>query len=221
MESWENLKGSLVSLILAGTDTSSSFLEWLALYMTLYQDIQEKCYQEIASAIGNRRPQLDDDKNTPYVRAIIQEVTRHCPHLYLTVQHNSTKDGYIEGHFVPRDTSIQYFSGAVMKNPDLFAEPDKFSPERFINSEDGSFIFDERVIYFGTGKRRCAGEVLARAELYLFTTSLIQAFKFMPSESGMPTLDYETGLNMTIKPFWARVIPRLELQDSKPFKGKG
>ena len=106
---------------------------------------------------------------------------------------------------------IQYFSGAVMKNPKLFKEPETFSPDRFIDPKDGSFIFDEKVIYFGTGKRRCAGEVLARAELYLFTVTLIQAFKFLPPKSGqMPTLDYESGLNMTIKPFSAHLMPRLD-----------
>ena len=104
---------------------------------------------------------------------------------------------------------IQYYSGAVMHDPEYFKEPEKFCPERFINHEDGSFMLDERVMYFGTGKRRCVGEVLGRAEHYLFAAALLQAFKFLPPKSGShPELGYTTGLNMHAKRFNAKVLPR-------------
>ena len=58
-------------------------------------------------------------------------------------------------------------------NQDFFEDPATFRPERFINS-NGEFVSDERVIYFGTGKRRCVGEILGRAEQYLFSVALVQ-----------------------------------------------
>ena len=68
---------------------------------------------------------------------------------------------------------VYYFSGAVFYNQDFFKDPGTFRPERFIDAS-GEFVSDERVIYFGTGKRRCVGEILGRAEQYLFSVALIQ-----------------------------------------------
>ena len=225
---------------MAGTDTSASALEWFLLYMTMFPEVQEKCFQEIHEAIGQNQPCLDDGKDTPYLKATLQEISRHCPHLALTVQHNTTKDTYIGGYFIPKQTSVryiflctiniridnykkinnifqvQYYSGAVMHDAEYFTEPEKFNPERFIKPEDGSFVLDERVIYFGTGKRRCAGEVLGRAELYLFAVVLLQEFKFLPPRFGpKPELSYTMGLNMHAKRFSANVLPRVKNEDFK------
>ena len=107
-EGWKTLKGAIASLILAGTDTSASALEWFLLYMTMFPEVQEKCFQEIHEAIGQNQPCLDDGKDTPYLKATLQEISRHCPHLALTVQHNTTKDTYIGGYFIPKQTSVRY-----------------------------------------------------------------------------------------------------------------
>ena len=67
---------------------------------------------------------------------------------------------------------------AIAMGEDSWREANKFDPTRFI--EDGRFKRDERVIAFQTGKRVCPGEVLARAQLFLFLVGLIQKFKFEP-----------------------------------------
>ncbi len=60
-----------------------------------------------------------------------------------------------------------------------FPEHEKFKPERFLD-ESGVFKRDDRCVLFGLGKRRCPGEQLARAEVFLFLTSLLQQFKLVP-----------------------------------------
>ena len=72
---------------------------------------------------------------------------------------------------------VYYFSGAVFYNKDFFKDPETFRPERFIDASR-EFVSDERVIYFGTGKRRCVGEILGRAEQYLFSVALIQVLSY-------------------------------------------
>ena len=62
---------------------------------------------------------------------------------------------------------------SVLHDPKYFAEPSVFRPDRFINNA-GEFVPDEKVIYFGTGKRRCVGEILGRAEMYIFGAALIK-----------------------------------------------
>ena len=94
------------------------------------------------------------------------------------------------------------------KLPAFYEEPSSFRPERFLDAR-GEFAPDERVIYFGTGKRRCVGEILARAQMYLFTAALIQAFKFLPADGVRPDhLSYKSGLNQHIHKLRVRVVPR-------------
>ena len=62
---------------------------------------------------------------------------------------------------------------SVLHDPKYFEEPSVFRPDRFINNK-GEFVPDEKVIYFGTGKRRCVGEILGRAEMYVLSAALIK-----------------------------------------------
>jgi len=203
----KNLESSLASVLLAGTDTVSAFLEWFVLYMTAFPDVQEKFFREIETVIGSRSATLKDRACTHYVEATLQEITRHCPHLALTVQHYTTGDTKVGGYFIPKGTQVYYFSGAVFYNPDFFKDPATFRPERFIDAK-GEFVSDERVIYFGTGKRRCVGEILGRAEQYLFSVALVQAFKFGAPEGQRPELGYIPGLNMHANQFSSKITPR-------------
>lgn len=103
---------------------------------------------------------------------------------------------------------VYYFSASVLHNPEFFKEPSLFRPERFIDAK-GEFMPDEKVIYFGTGKRRCVGEILGRAEMYIFAASFLQAFKFTSSDGKRPDhLSYRPGLNMHIKQLKVKITPR-------------
>ncbi len=62
-----------------------------------------------------------------------------------------------------------------------FPNPHKFMPERFLD-KDGNYKRDEHVIFFGHGRRRCPGEQLARSELFLFVTNVVQQFKLVPGQ---------------------------------------
>ena len=68
---------------------------------------------------------------------------------------------------------------------------------------------DERVLYFGTGKRRCVGEIFARPQMYHFTAALVQAFKFLPVDGMRPDhLSYRSGLNQHIQKLRVQVVLR-------------
>ena len=68
----KNLENSLYSLLLAGTDTVSAFLEWFVMYMTAFPDVQEKCFEEIERVLGGRDATLQDRNNTHYMEATLQ-----------------------------------------------------------------------------------------------------------------------------------------------------
>ena len=96
----------------------------------------------------------------------------------------------------------------MLHDPVFFKDPSEFKPERFLNAKN-EFVPDEKVIYFGTGKRRCTGEILARAEMYIFAASLLQAYKFASADGKRPDfLSYRPGVNMHITPLKVKITPR-------------
>ena len=83
-----------------------------------------------------------------------------------------------------------------------------FRPERFLDKH-GNVQKDEHLIPFSTGKRQCLGETLAKTELFLFFTGLVQHFKFLPEVEGfMPKEEWTMGMTSLPKPFRVRLNKR-------------
>ncbi len=66
----------------------------------------------------------------------------------------------------------------INKDPELYHDPEKFDPRRFLSPADGSFTGEGKVFKFGVGRRKCVGEHLARAVLFQFVANLINEFQF-------------------------------------------
>ena len=96
--------------------------------------------------------------------------------------------------------------GAVHMEPSYWGDPEAFRPERFIN-EDGSFRRDERVIPFGIGKRFCLGETLARMEMFMLFTCLLQRFQFTATPGQ--TLSMKSRVSAVRQPMEFKVNVRL------------
>ena len=93
-----------------------------------------------------------------------------------------------------------WFLYAVNNDPTYFPEPDIFKPERFLDKQ-GAYCKNERHIPFGIGKRGCPGEVLSRAELFLFVTRLIQQFRISAVSQDAPSLKGLPGFVFYPMPF--------------------
>ena len=96
----------------------------------------------------------------------------------------------------------------VHHDPDTWTDPNVFRPERFLNS-DTEFVNTDQVIPFSVGARRCPGETLAKAEIFLFLTNLIQNFDFStPDGEPTPKLDYQFGFTLLPRPFTVTITPK-------------
>ena len=92
------------------------------------------------------------------------------------------------------------FAGAFHKDETHFSNANAFSPERFLG-DNGQYQKDDHVIFFGTGKRRCPGEVLARAEQFLFVANMVQRFQFHNVPDQTLTFHPKMGLVFSPQPF--------------------
>ena len=135
---------------------------------------------------------------------------QRCGNIWPTgIQHVCHRDITVNGLTIPADTVIVPVLTDVLKG-EHWDNGMQFKPERFLD-EDGMLKLDDHFIPFSMGKRRCLGETLARAELFLFFTSLIHQYRFLPEVEGdYPTEDYTPGFTILPAPFKGRLVNRLE-----------
>ncbi|XP_017672518.1 PREDICTED: cytochrome P450 1A5-like [Lepidothrix coronata] len=165
----------------AGFDTVTTALSWSLSYLVTYPDIQKRIQKELDQTIGReRRPRLSDRPTLPYTEAFILEVFRHSSFLPFTIPHSTTKDTVLNGYYIPKDRCVFINQWQVNHDKKLWKDPETFNPERFL-SADGTKVNKEegeKVLVFGLGKRRCPGETIARWEVFLFLSTLLQQLEF-------------------------------------------
>ncbi len=185
------------SLFGAGFGTSTYTLKYSLMMMALYPDVQRKLHEELDRVVGkNRYPEFTDKGDLPYTTAVVTEINRHYSMTALSVTHATTCDTEFRGYPLAKGTPVIFNYYSINRGGDVFKNADKFDPERFLK-EDGSFdaALASRVVAFGLGQRRCAGEKLGRFQLFLFFATLLQQCTI--EESPAHPLDTEDYI-MTI-----------------------
>ncbi|KAM5164349.1 cytochrome P450 2K4-like [Mantella aurantiaca] len=202
-----NLTVLVTDLFAAGMETTSTTLRWGLLLMMKYPEIQKNVQKEIEKVIGSGNPCLLHRKEMPYTDAVIHEIQRFANIAPTAVPHATTQDVTIKGYFLPKGTQVIPLLYSVLRDKEYFEKPAEFYPQHFLDSE-GNFVNNEAFIPFSSGKRSCAGENLAKMELFLFFTTLLQKFTFQapPGEK----LDLTGAVGFTTPPLKHEIcaIPR-------------
>ncbi|XP_039264205.2 cytochrome P450 2U1-like [Styela clava] len=179
-------------LIDGGTGTTASTLCWVILCFANYPDHQEKIYKEILENIGESGiPSMKHQDEMPYTCAFIQEILRHRPVVPFGILHKTTEEATLNGYTIPKNTIIAPNMWAVHYDSRHFKNPKEFQPERFLDP-NGKFVKPSHVISFSMGPRYCPGENLARLELFIFLTAIVQKLKVVPDNTN-PLPAFESG----------------------------
>ncbi|XP_055957962.1 cytochrome P450 2J2-like [Patella vulgata] len=203
------LVSAILDLFIAGTETTSTTILWTILYFLHHPNIQDKCYKEIQDVVGSGRlPSIKDKPSLPYVEAVILEVLRKANILMTGIPHAVSEDTRFHGYHFPKDAIIIPNADAVLTDDKIWGDADVFRPERFIDS-NGKVIKKDELIPFSTGRRICLGESLAKMELFLFVTTLVQRFEFKPVDAdNLPTLQGVIGITHAPARYQVRAVPR-------------
>ncbi|KDP32012.1 hypothetical protein JCGZ_12473 [Jatropha curcas] len=171
----EIIKGLVLNILFAGTDTSSVTLEWAMSNLLNHPSKLRRARDEIDNQIGQDCLIDESDlSKLPYLQKIILETLRLYPAAPLLVPHMSSDDSTIGGYDVPRGTILLVNAWAIHRDPTQWDDPSSYKPERFGNGEEENF----KLMPFGLGRRSCPGDGLAHRLMGLTLGLLIQCFEW-------------------------------------------
>ncbi|KAM9308501.1 cytochrome P450 2C25-like [Gastrophryne carolinensis] len=168
----------VVGLFTAGEETTSITMKFCLTLLANYPDVQAKVQQEIDEVTKSQRlPVHEDRPQMPYTNAVIHEIQRVLDLAPIAFFHAVTKDLQFRGYTIPKGTMIIPFISSVLNDPSQWETPEEFNPGHFLD-EDGLFRHRAAFMPFSAGKRICVGENLARMEIFLLLSALLQKFTF-------------------------------------------
>ncbi|KAK3097195.1 hypothetical protein FSP39_007347, partial [Pinctada imbricata] len=194
----------------AGFDTTATTLRWAFLLLASNPRVQENVQKELDNILGvNRRPSLSDRSQLPFMEATILEILRMASTVPLSLPHNTLEDTEFLEYFIPKDTVVflNLFSSNFDEN--LWDSPNEFKPERFLDSE-GKIDREKAdgILTFGVGRRRCMGEQLAKMNMFMFLSFILQRCRIVKPQTEEYDLKGKFSLTHAPQPFKVQVVAR-------------
>src|SRR5215218_7300195 len=177
------LRDELMTLLVAGHETTASELAWAFERLTRTPDVLARLTDEI-----------DSDDGDAYLTATIQETLRRRPVLPNAEPRLVMQPVEVGGWEYPPGVCLIANAYLVHHDPDVYPDPYAFRPERFLDSQPGTFTW----IPFGGGRRRCIGASFATLEMKIVMRAALSAFRIQPAVDG-PELTRRRSITLSPK----------------------
>ncbi|KIM23782.1 hypothetical protein M408DRAFT_250244 [Serendipita vermifera MAFF 305830] len=175
-----DIKDALGTLYSAGADSTTSAIIAFFHAMLLFPEVAQKIYDEIVTVTdGIRTPRVEDRQKMPFTEAVWKETFRWNPFLPLGMPHIANQDEIVNGYVVKAGTAIHANNWAMMMDPKVWGDPERFRPERFLEPGSQS-LPNPLVATFGYGMRVCPGMYLADRTGFHVAASLVALYDLVP-----------------------------------------
>ncbi|KAJ4977520.1 hypothetical protein NE237_002626 [Protea cynaroides] len=180
------LKALLLDIVVGGTDTSATTLEWAMAEMMQHPEVMKKAQEELVQVFGKsnmvEEPYLS---KLPYLNAVVKETLRlHSP-IPLLIPHCPSQSCTIGQYTIPKGTDVYLNVWKIQRDPEAWENPLEFLPERFLSDTVGYDYKGNNFNYlpFGSGRRICAGIPLVEKMSTYFLGSLLHSFEWRLPEN--------------------------------------
>ncbi|XP_075644400.1 cytochrome P450 705A22-like [Castanea sativa] len=179
-----NIKAFLSDLFIGSTGTTSEVILWTITELINHPSVFNKVEEEINSVVGSTR--LVDESNVenlPYLQAVVKETLRLYPPLPVTTR-KCRQNCEIGGFEIPQETVVLINLYVIMRDPELWDNPNEFQPERFLVSsekqESMKYKHNETFSFlpFGAGRRACPGSKLGLSMVHMAVATMVQCFNW-------------------------------------------
>ncbi len=160
----EEMRDELLTLLVAGHETTATSLSWAVERLVRSPETLERLRAEV----GEGREE--------YLTATIQETLRLRPVISIVLR-KLTEPVEIGGYELPAGVSVAPCVYLAHRNPEVYPEPDRFLPERFLDNPPGTYTW----IPFGGGVRRCLGASFAQFEMAVVLKELVKRHQIRPA----------------------------------------
>jgi cytochrome P450 family 110 len=185
----EELRDELMTLLVAGHETTATAISWAFYWIHKLPEVREKLLAELDSLGEN--PDSSTIFKLPYLTAICNETLRIYPVGMLTFPRKVKTPISVCGHQLEPGTIIMGSIYLTHQREDIYPQPEKFNPERFLEKQFSPYEF----LPFGGGARRCIGLAFAQMEMKLilatvmktWSMQLIDTQEIKPQRRGLVT----------------------------------
>lgn len=183
----EEVRDEVITLFIAGHETTATALTWSMYLLAQHADIQERLYQEVSSVLQGRAPTFEDLQTMTDTDMVLKEAMRIYPPAWCLIARAPLEAIEIGGYTLPKNSVILASPWVMHHDPRYFPDPLRFDPERFSPENEAKIV---RYAYFpfGAGPRVCSGQHLAMMEAEVLLATIIQRYQLelVPGQTIVP-----------------------------------
>nr|XP_009418682.1 PREDICTED: geraniol 8-hydroxylase-like [Musa acuminata subsp. malaccensis] len=198
----DHVKALFMELILGGTDTTSTTIEWAMAELMRNPDIMRKIQDELDAVVGKERAVEESDvPKLEYLRAVTKETLRLHPVAPLLVPRSPSSPCTVGGYTIPKGSKVFVNVWMIQRDAAIWGEDAvEFRPERFLTAADDKYGFrgtNFAYLPFGSGRRMCAGISLAEKMVTHMLASFLHSFRWQLPEGEKLELGERFGIALT------------------------